>query len=131
MADCAGAGGRPAGVCTMGSVVSVDWCMQGWNLAMKNAQLYFPERAEEIDALIKQRISGNLKVQHPPSSLLSYTHVSRFMQCSSDTITLGSQNRCWPGADRSVGCFIHLGPGSLLLTITQARHECSNLRGLV
>ncbi len=37
--------------------------MQGWNMALKNAQLHFPERAEDIDALIKQRINGSLKVQ--------------------------------------------------------------------
>ncbi|BDA48541.1 Polyamine aminopropyltransferase [Coccomyxa sp. Obi] len=33
----------------------------GWNMALKNAELQFPGRAEEIDALVKQRISGNLK----------------------------------------------------------------------
>lgn len=31
-------------------------------MALKDAQLQFPERAEEIDALIKRRISGELKV---------------------------------------------------------------------
>lgn len=42
--------------------------MQGWNMALKNAELRFPERAEDVDALIKQRISGNLKVKHPDGS---------------------------------------------------------------
>ena len=70
-------------VCAQRAVmVSVDWCMQGWNLAMKNAQLCFPERAEEIDALIKQRISGNLKVQHPASSLLSYPILMSHDSCN-------------------------------------------------
>lgn len=46
--------------------------MQGWNMALKNAELQFPERAEDIDALIKQRISGNLKVKHPMPPQLSF-----------------------------------------------------------
>ena len=49
----------------------LEWCLQGWNMALKNAQLQFPERAEDIDALIKQRICGNLKVLQVPFSLLT------------------------------------------------------------
>jgi hypothetical protein len=35
---------------------------QGWNMALKNAKLQFPSSAKEVDALIKQRIGGSLKV---------------------------------------------------------------------
>lgn len=37
--------------------------VQGWNMALKNPHLEFPSSAEGIDAHIKQRISGNLKVR--------------------------------------------------------------------
>lgn len=46
--------------------------MQGWNMALKNAELRFPQRAEDIDALIKQRIGGNLKVRHCDGPQLSF-----------------------------------------------------------
>lgn len=36
--------------------------MQGWNMALKDASLRFPDTAEGIDALIKQRVQGSLKV---------------------------------------------------------------------
>jgi hypothetical protein len=51
--------------------------VQGWNMALKDASLEFPQRAEDIDALIYQRINGKLKVHlllpclHKPSPATS------------------------------------------------------------
>ena len=44
--------------------------MQGWNMALKDPTLDFPQQAEEIDALIQKRISGKLKVLPAPCPLV-------------------------------------------------------------
>jgi hypothetical protein len=41
--------------------------MQGWNMALKDASLRFPDTAEGIDSLIKQRVQGSLKVCSAPA----------------------------------------------------------------
>lgn len=59
--------------------VHTDSCasVQGWNMALKDASLEFPQRAEDIDTLIQQRINGKLKVRlllpclHKPSPATS------------------------------------------------------------
>ena len=38
------------------------WYSQGWNMALKDASLHFPQQAEDIDVLIQKRINGKLKV---------------------------------------------------------------------
>lgn len=45
------------------AIIEAAHClMQGWNMALKDPSLHFPADQKDIDALIKQRISGKLKV---------------------------------------------------------------------
>ena len=49
--------------------VPIAWLcmvMQGWNMALKDPNLEFPQQAADIDALIQKRISGKLKVMPAP-----------------------------------------------------------------